>query len=336
MRQYSTSVASTEHGVATDAEHKNTLQVELVRTHRPVCNAIALPLVLASCWLVRHRLSPAVRKWRAGAGKRLSVGGLRVRIAGESGRVFLLLHGLVASGDYFGSAFDQLADGGRLIAPDLAGFGGSIDAPFTDYGLAGQLEALDSEMNAVSPGSHHVVVAGHSMGALLALWWAARHPEGVQRVVAWNPPLQRSGLEMRRAITRMSLFDRLFALDTDAAKLACAWMCRHRQLAGWLAAVANPSLPVPIARAGTQHTWVSYFGALEGILLRDQVETPLARLARAGVEVVLCVSSEESIADAAYAAELASKYPGCELRVVGGNHHLPLVAPAWCVETLRA
>ncbi len=303
--------------------------------HHRVRGAIALPSALASGWIVRHRLSPAVRNWHPGAGERVNVGGLRVRKAGDSGRVFVLLHGLVASGDYFGSTFDQLADDGQLIAPDLAGFGESINAPVTDYGLAGQLEALDAAVNAASQAPHDVVVAGHSMGALVALWWAARHAERVRRVVAWNPPLQRSGVEMRLAIARMSLFDRLFALDTNAAQIACAWMCRHRQLAGWLAASANPWLPVPIARAGTQHTWASYVGALEGVLLRDDVETPLGTLAQAGVEVVLCVGSEDHITDAAYAEELASKHPGCELRVAGGNHHLPLVAPAWCVETLR-
>jgi pimeloyl-ACP methyl ester carboxylesterase len=42
-----------------------------------------------------------------------------VRTAGDGETAIVLLHGLPASGDTFGAAFDALARHGQLVVPDL-------------------------------------------------------------------------------------------------------------------------------------------------------------------------------------------------------------------------
>ena len=53
---------------------------------------------------------------------------LAARVFGE-GTPIVLLHGLGASGVYWGSAYDRLGDGHRLVVPDLLGFGASPRPP---------------------------------------------------------------------------------------------------------------------------------------------------------------------------------------------------------------
>jgi pimeloyl-ACP methyl ester carboxylesterase len=99
---------------------------------------------------------------------------LRVFEGGE-GRPLLLVHG------YGGAAwnFDELASflpGRRLIVPDLPGHGGSSPLPATPT-LAGFADALAPLLDGPTD------VLGHSLGGVVALRLAERHPELVRRVV---------------------------------------------------------------------------------------------------------------------------------------------------------
>lgn len=287
----------------------------------------------ATVWSVWHRSSRAVRLWRRPAGRRVGAGPLSVRVLGDGdGREsVVLLHGLVATGDYFGRRFDVLGGRGRVVVPDLAGFGDSLRADVVDFGLSGHCDALDAMASALDLFAQPVVVAGHSMGSVLAAFWAARHPTNVRAVVVFNPPLQRSPAQLRQTIVHMGIFERFLVFDTDAARRLCAWTCRHRMLAGWLSAIGNPTLPVPIARAGSQHTWASYLGALDGIVLHDDLESAVRILDSAGIPLRMCLGSNDVVSDPILARELSARYPRCEVRMLEGGHHLPLNMPDECV-----
>jgi len=111
---------------------------------------------------------------------------------GGSGPILVLLHGV---GDNAGTWFHvarSLAARYRLVIPDLAGHGESAapagPIPFTD--LFGCLEAVVEQQ----AGGKRVTLVGNSLGAWLAMVFAARHPERVERVVAVNGgPLMGSG-----------------------------------------------------------------------------------------------------------------------------------------------
>jgi len=80
----------------------------------------------------------------------------------------------------------------RLVIPDLAGHGESAPLagpiPFAD--LFGGLEAVVGQQ----AGGKRVTLVGNSLGAWIAMVFAARHPERVERVVAVNGgPLMGAG-----------------------------------------------------------------------------------------------------------------------------------------------
>jgi len=302
----------------------------VARSTLPVATAAAL-----AAWAGLHVSSRLVQQWKPPRGGYVRAGPLSARVSGAAdGPSIVVLHGLVASSDYFGRAFEEAADGMRLVVPDLAGFGRSRDVVNGSFGVDEHCATLDESLAALGVLDEPVVVGGHSMGAMLALWWAARNPRLVERVVVWSPVLQASEAAARAACARLGLLERLFVLDTRLAARMCAWTCRHRRLAAAMAIATSPRLPVRVARMGVQHTWPSYVGTLTGVVLHNALERPLAELGAAGVPVTITVGADDALTDIAYARTIAERFPTCRVEVVAGTHHLPLERPEWCARQL--
>ncbi len=98
----------------------------------------------------------------------------------------LLLHGKNFSGAYWKDTIEALTrQGYRVIAPDQVGFGkSSKPAPFqySFQGLAANTRALLDKLDV-----DKVVVAGHSMGGMLASRFALMYPDTVEKLVLINP-----------------------------------------------------------------------------------------------------------------------------------------------------
>jgi pimeloyl-ACP methyl ester carboxylesterase len=110
-----------------------------------------------------------------------------------AGEPLLLVHGLGASVFTFRRNLDRLARTFRVIAVDLAGFGGSSRA-VRDYTLTAHARRLVELMDALGIERAHLL--GHSMGGAVALRLAAVWPERVMRLVLVapaSPEIMRTG-----------------------------------------------------------------------------------------------------------------------------------------------
>lgn len=108
---------------------------------------------------------------------------LREQGSGE-GVPVLLLHGVPETSSAWCELAPVLADGRRVLAPDLPGLGGSAyDGPYDVDALAAQLAALLQE-EVDGP----VDVVGHDWGGVLALALAERQPGRIRRVCVANAP----------------------------------------------------------------------------------------------------------------------------------------------------
>lgn len=269
--------------------------------------------------------------WASGGGEERKAGRLLVRTLGSSGRPFLLLHGLGGSSRYWGAAYDRLTDSGRIVVPDLLGFGRS-ERPSTGYtaedhadAIAGCLDALDIE--------EPVVVGAHSLGCLVALALAARHPSRVSALVGAGPPLYADAASARSGIARLGWLERQFAFGNRRAHWVCAWTCSHPRSAARLAALARPSIPRPILLDGLEHSWNSYSQTLDHLLLAARGDAWLADVAG---PIRLLVGDHDRVPDVAHLRQLAGRHRRLRITVVpGADHDLPLTHATTVVAALR-
>ncbi len=96
-----------------------------------------------------------------------------------AGTPLLAIHGITASHRAWLLAAEALP-GTRIVAPDLRGRGRSSGLP-GPYGLIQHADDLARVLDAF--GVDRAVVAGHSMGAFVAVRLAGRHPDRVERLV---------------------------------------------------------------------------------------------------------------------------------------------------------
>lgn len=99
----------------------------------------------------------------------------------------VLLHGIGSRGSSWWPVVDPLAERFHLYQVDLRGHGAS-SKPLTGYDIddyAADLGALLDALDLEAPR-----VLGHSLGALVTLFWASQHPERAAALVVEDPPLR--------------------------------------------------------------------------------------------------------------------------------------------------
>jgi pimeloyl-ACP methyl ester carboxylesterase len=125
--------------------------------------------------------------------------GLSVWIAGPAGNLFvrdggaghagalpvLFVHSLAGNGGQWALQLDHLRRHRRAVALDLRGHGDSDPADDGDYSI----RALADDVGAVADqlALRRFVLAGHSLGAAVAIEYAGRHPERVAGLLLADP-----------------------------------------------------------------------------------------------------------------------------------------------------
>lgn len=112
------------------------------------------------------------------------------RTVRDDGGVLVLLHGLGSDHGGLSEVGSRVA-GRTVVAPDLPGFGGSAPLPGV-HSLAGYADFVEALRGHL--GVARVDLAGHSLGASIALVYAARYPESVGGLVLFNPVTEASGV----------------------------------------------------------------------------------------------------------------------------------------------
>ncbi len=270
---------------------------------------------------------------------RLETGSLAVRVLGQ-GAPTLLLHGILGSNRYWGAAFDRLAADGLLLAPDLLGFGAS-PRPASGYAPdqhGGALIASLDELQVREP----VLVVGHSLGALLAIWMARNYPERVRGVVAFAPPLFRDPRHARRQIAKAGGVERLFGLQNRAAtwlaRMVCRNLCEARpELAARVYSAIRPVFPYPVVEDATRHSWVSYSETVRRVILAAEAATWFASRKTEEPPILVLAGDQDRYLDLDFLRELVGRRPGARLEVwTGDGHDLPLIQPERCLAAIES
>jgi len=110
------------------------------------------------------------------------------------GRPLVFLHGWLGSWRYWMPTMDNLSDRFRTYAFDMWGFGDSDRNP-QRYSLEAYVAQLDLFMEEL--GVMKASMVGHSMGAAVALLFAERYPDRVDRIMAVSAPLASAAVSKR-------------------------------------------------------------------------------------------------------------------------------------------
>jgi pimeloyl-ACP methyl ester carboxylesterase len=102
------------------------------------------------------------------------------KVAGDSGPVLLLIHGITGSSAHWEPIMPLLAERFTVIAPDLLGHGESAK-PRGDYSLGAYASGLRDLLIAL--GHRRATVVGHSLGGGIAMQFAYQFPERCDRLV---------------------------------------------------------------------------------------------------------------------------------------------------------
>jgi len=239
-----------------------------------------------------------------------------------SGAPVVFIHGLGASARYWGSLRRVLPIGYRGVAPDLLGFGRSPAPPDASYDVDCHLAALAPH---VPSGS---LIVAHSTGAILAAALAARRPDLTASLILLGMPNFPDQAAARADIGRLGLMARLTATGSPVARILCQAMCRMRPLAIVLAPRLVRDLPASIASDGARHTWASYHGTLEGVVVNHRAGPDLLA---ANIPTLLLHGAADHTAPLSDVKDLidTAERVGApiQLQIVEGDHHLAVRRP---------
>lgn len=233
------------------------------------------------------------------------------------GPPLLLLHGMGANAHWWARAAPRLCADFKPAALDFHGHGESDWRPEGRYDTAGYVEDVEAARHAL--GWPRLVLAGHSMGARIALEYAARHPDRLLAVIAvdflpqFEPAasrrFERNRLKKQPHSPDPAPMIRRFHLEPPGSLLgeeelrALAKLCLRQTPRGWT----------------WKFDWRSFDYDYEPIW-------PL--LPRVRVPALVARGENSRVMSRADLKGVASGIPGARaLEIPGAHHHVPLDSP---------
>ena len=138
---------------------------------------------------------------------------------GEAQSIVLCVHGTGRNSEYFGTLGEALShDGIEVYAPDLRGFGNSLEKGLSRGDASSFQRHLQDLVDAVGylHGKHpgkKVFMLGHSYGGNYAIWYAANYPDSLDGIVLLAPGIV-SAFKPPPALMIKGFFSLMFAPKT--------------------------------------------------------------------------------------------------------------------------
>lgn len=156
--------------------------------------------------------------------RQVDVRGVRTRVLeAGSGEPLVLLHGTGGHVEAFARNVAALAQRYRVVVLDMIGHG-CTDAPDIDYTVDTLIDHVRDTLDVL--GLARVNIGGVSLGGMISLWLAIRHPERVLRVITITFMLgkrEASGKnELKDALARTRKAAE--TLTRDAVRARLAWL----------------------------------------------------------------------------------------------------------------
>jgi len=247
---------------------------------------------------------------------------LYIKEMGGGPRTLVFIAGLGGTTRYWEARIGPLCRSHRIILVDLLGFGES-PKPWTKYDIERHVGALEGAISDLGP----ITIVGHSLGALVATAYAARHPERIEGVVLVSLPYFGSQDAAYEYMRNGPMKDGFVYTNLFLVMLACII---SRRVLGKLLPYFIRDLPREVVADVLKHTWRSSTSSLWEVVYRYDAAVDLQALVPT-TRLLLIHGSDDLMAPVKSVEELAAHFPNLELAVLEGlDHHPFLREPEKC------
>jgi pimeloyl-ACP methyl ester carboxylesterase len=241
----------------------------------------------------------------------------------------LFLHGITGSRRYWQKKVRPLSGTFRLILPDLIGFGLS-PKPHVEYTIDLFRDSVRGLIEELDLAGRPILVVGHSLGGLVALEYAARHPGHVRRMVLLSLPrftdpasahaiFWRGSPHYRRLLNEHSLSETLSQMKRSGLEITLRYLFRF---------------PWSVLIDSHKFTFKSLTSTLDHCLLNYQVDRVLPAVPP--TPTLLIHGEQDSVAPLDHLRHLPHAYAWMRLQTIRGTgHHLFLTHTRRCLDLIR-
>jgi len=254
---------------------------------------------------------------------------------GGEGRLVLLVHGLGGSSVNWVDIGGSLTRFGRVLAPDLPGFGRTPPAG-RSAAVRGLADFLAEFIK--TRADRPAIVVGNSMGALAAMLLAGEHPRLTEKMILIDPPAPGGDLRSLNPVWAATM---LAYFIPGVNRALMAWVYRGstlrqrtadglRVLAGDGSQVSDDivrlHLETVMERSHMPWVYQTYFKAYRSIFRQLLPAWKYDRMARRiACPVLLMHGTADSVVPFRAAARLAGKRPDWDFVPLAGAGHIAML-----------
>lgn len=189
---------------------------------------------------------------------------LNYKITGTGSRKIIMLHGLAGTLNYWDRGLPKAGTAYILYLIDLLGFGDS-PKPKSEYSVDEHLSAIERIVVKEGLNDGRTLVAGHSMGTLLALALVSKNPDWYGGLVLLSLPVFSGRPDMKTQYQESgSLFEKISVSSFGK------YFCMIHPV--YYTELFRPgNIPRDVFYDSKKHTWLSYDRCLEQIVLNGEI-----------------------------------------------------------------
>ena len=151
----------------------------------------------------------------------------------------------------------------KLLLVDLLGFGDS-PKPQSDYSLSIQLQALELILNKEGFNDGNIIIAGHSMGAMISLAILEKQPTWFKAGIFISIPVYKNADEFKEIMSSHSFVDRI-----STSKFS-KYICMIHPI--FMSRAFKPdNLTDDVYEDAKKHHWMSYYYSLTKVILKTDL-----------------------------------------------------------------
>jgi pimeloyl-ACP methyl ester carboxylesterase len=246
---------------------------------------------------------------------------------GTEGPTLVFIPGLGGTTRYWQGRVGALEKNYRILMVDPLGFGDS-PKPWSRYTVDRHVNALYQTLI----NEKRFVLIGRSMGTLLSIAYAARHPEQVERLVLLSIPFFSAAKEARRFFSSQPVPYGWFFSNMVLAAIICIIT---RRVFGRLMPYFRRDLPRAVAADIVKHSWRSFTSSFWEVICNYDAKRDADALGN--LPVLFIHGDRDDTAPPAAAIALANGRQNWQSLILSGvDHHPWLRASRVCQDVVAS